>query len=93
MAGRAVEAGVFKTATLLTGALTVLARRTHLLDLPVSRSAHSQPTPVGGGLAIALPFLAVVCYCFAIRLIPLPEFMALSAAVAVAVLGLLGDLQ
>lgn len=40
----------------LTGVLRRYALHTQLLDLPNSRSSHSQPTPRGGGLAIVISF-------------------------------------
>ena len=85
--------GIFLAAALLTGLLRTLAPRLRLLDTPVSRSAHSRPTPSGGGISIAFLFLLVVGYYFSVGLIPLGEFMALCGGGLIAVLGLLDDLK
>ena len=85
--------GLFLTAALLTGVFKALAPLLQLLDTPVSRSAHSDPTPVGGGLSIAILFLLVSTYCFGAGIIPLQEYMALSGGGLIAVLGLVDDLR
>jgi len=85
--------GVFLTAVLLTGVFKTLALRARLLDLPVSRSSHSRPTPVGGGVSIVCLLLLVISHYFMVGLIPLTEFMALMGAAVIATLGLVDDLQ
>ena len=49
---------IFVTATLLSYLLLIYikrgTRRWRLIDLPNERSSHVQPTPKGGGAAIAL---------------------------------------
>lgn len=84
---------VFLAAALLTGIFKVLAPQLQLLDLPVFRSAHSNPTPSGGGLSIAILFLLVSTYYFSVGVIPLHEFMALSGGGLIAVVGLVDDLK
>ena len=84
--------GLFVASFALTGAIRRLALQGGVLDFPVSRSLHSRATPVGGGVAIALLFLA---FAGAYRLsgsIPLAEFLALAGGALVAVIGLLDDL-
>ncbi|MGB0129380.1 MAG: glycosyl transferase, partial [Rhodocyclaceae bacterium] len=50
--------GVFFCAWLLTGALRRYALQRGVVDVPNDRSSHTSPTPRGGGVAIAVPFLA-----------------------------------
>ena len=47
-------------AAALTGAVRRYALASRVLDFPNARSAHSAPTPRGGGAAIVLSFLAAV---------------------------------
>lgn len=87
----ALQSGVFVVAVLLTGLVRHLARRIRLLDLPVARSSHSEPTPVGGGLAIALLFQLIVAWACLAGLISLPLALSTLGAVLVAGIGLLDD--
>ena len=86
-------AGLFVVSALLTGAFRVLAQRVSLVALPVSRSAHSKPIPVAGGLVIVALSLLVVSYYSNSGLIPYRESMALLAAVLIALLGFIDDLK
>ena len=54
--------GVVAAAAALTGGLYWYARRYSVLDLPNERSAHTVPTPRGGGIAIVVAFLAAVAW-------------------------------
>ena len=45
---------LFVGSALLTGLFRLVAQRVRLIDVPVSRSAHSNPVPVGGGLSIVV---------------------------------------
>jgi Fuc2NAc and GlcNAc transferase len=85
-------AGVFLASAILTGAIWQLALRARVLDLPVSRSAHNEPIPLGGGLSIALLVFLIASYYFRQGLIPLPEFMAIAAALLVSAIGLADDI-
>ena len=49
----AVGVGAFVASAALVALLRRWASRRRLLDLPNERSLHSQPTPLGGGLAIS----------------------------------------
>lgn len=84
---------VFAVAVLLTGLIKKIAPRFQLLDLPVQRSSHSKPTPVGGGLSIVLLFLLLASQYFFAGLLSLAEYMAIAAAGFIAVLGLIDDLR
>ncbi|MEX2505395.1 MAG: glycosyltransferase family 4 protein [Pseudohongiellaceae bacterium] len=78
-------------AVILTGLLRFAAQRTGLVDLPVARSAHGSPTPVGGGLAIVLTFLSVCLWAWSSGHMPLNEMLALGGGGAIALLGLIDD--
>jgi len=83
--------GVFVGVALLTGIIRRLALRTRLLDLPVSRSAHTQPVPVGGGLGIVLVYWSAAIYFYSSGVLPFAEFMALSGSLLIALVGLVDD--
>lgn len=53
-------AGAFLCAWVLTGALRRYALQRGVVDVPNDRSSHTSPTPRGGGVAIAVPFLAIL---------------------------------
>jgi Fuc2NAc and GlcNAc transferase len=89
----ALQIGVFIAAVALTGLCKRFALALHLLDLPVARSAHSKPTPVGGGLSIVLLFLLVASQFFFSGLLPLGEYMSLLAAALIALIGLVDDIK
>ena len=93
MPGLALPAAVFLISAILTGLLRWLALRNRVLDIPVERSAHTIPTPVGGGLAIVLLSAGFSVYFFSIELLPQHVFMALLGAFAVAAIGLLDDVR
>ena len=88
-----LPAGVFVISVILTGLLRALALRLRILDVPVERSAHSAPTPVGGGAAIVLLNVAYALYFYADGTLPHSIFMALLGAFAVAFLGFIDDLR
>lgn len=88
-----LPAGVFLASVILTGLLRGLALRIRILDVPVERSAHSAPTPVGGGAAIVFLSAASSIYFYIVGTLSHSIFMALTGAFAVAVLGLLDDLR
>ncbi len=50
--------GAFSVALVVTPLMRRLALRHALLDVPNERSAHSVPTPRGGGIAIAAAFFS-----------------------------------
>ncbi len=86
-----LQAGVFLLAVAITGLVNRQARRHRLLAYPVSRSAHVDPTPAMGGIAIVLLFLAMAVLALGRNLLSSSEFLALMAGVLVAVVGLLDD--
>ena len=47
---------------ILTAAVVRLSLRIGLVDVPVARSAHSRVQPLGGGVALALPFFVLCVY-------------------------------
>ena len=82
---------------LLSGVVTWLAiryaRRRNLIDQPGQRRSHTQPTPRGGGIGIAVAALAMLLA--ETRLLPreaVPDLLACAAAVAlVAAVGWIDD--
>jgi len=63
-----------------------------LMDIPNARSAHVQPTPRGGGAAIALSFLLALLPLYWLEHLPLNLVLALlGAGSGIALLGLLDD--
>lgn len=83
---------VFLAAALLTGAIRRLALQRQVLDVPVARSAHSKPTPVGGGLSIVLLFALLSTYFYSQDLINGSLYLGLGGAIVVAAVGLYDDL-
>lgn len=83
---------VFLAAALLTGAIRRLALRRQLLDVPVARSAHSIPTPVGGGLSIVLLFVLLSTFFYSQDLFGASLYLGLIGAIVVAAVGLFDDL-
>lgn len=88
----ALQFGVFLGAALLTGLFRRYATHVQLMDYPVARSSHRLPTPVGGGVSIAVLFLLLASYFFLRGLIPFNHYMALLATSVVAIVGLVDDL-
>lgn len=84
--------GSFLSAFILTGVLRHVALRKQILDIPQQRSAHSQPTPTGGGLAIVLPVLVVASVYFGSGALPANVYLAILGGLAIALVGLLDDL-
>jgi Fuc2NAc and GlcNAc transferase len=84
---------VLVTSIVITGLLRSLALHRKLLDTPVPRSAHSSPTPVGGGLSIVLLFYGVLLYLYIQGAIPFHEFMALLAGLLIACMGFVDDIS
>ena len=90
----AVLTGLFLAALLLTGAIRRIALQWGALDVPVARSLHDAPVPVGGGLAIALLFLLYALACWRHGLLADADLIALAGGGAiVAGVGLFDDLR
>ena len=83
----------FVTAVMLTGLLRSVAIRIGFLANPVARSSHSIPTPIGGGLAVALPVFLASAYAFFTGQLEKGFFLSLFGAYAVAIVGLIDDLK
>ena len=88
-----LQAGVFLFAVLFTGSLRYWALKRKVLALPKPHSAHRVPTPVGGGLALLIPFVAVSSYAWWVGLMAGSTYLALYGAILVALAGLLDDLR
>ena len=87
-----LSSGIFLSSLLLTGCIRYWGMKSRILDVPVSRSAHRQPTPYGGGLAVVIPVFAVSSYACRAGMLPDEFYLALCGAFAVALAGLLDDL-
>jgi Fuc2NAc and GlcNAc transferase len=76
----------------ITSFLRQYALAKNLIDIPNERSSHIVPTPRGGGVAIVLPYLAVLPLLNIFELLFTPSFLALwGAGFAVALVGFLDD--
>lgn len=65
-----------------------------LLDIPNSRSSHSQPTPTGGGLVFAAIFLGAILVLYLWERLGFAEFAALfGSGLVVAIIGWCDDLR
>lgn len=84
---------LFLGSAILTGLIRWAAQRAQLIAVPVSRSAHSRPVPVGGGVSIVILVLLVVAYCYFTEQIPANEFAALMVALVIACIGIVDDIK
>lgn len=82
---------LFLMSALLTGILLRLSSRAQLIAVPVDRSSHNAPTPVGGGLGIVAAYLLGILYLQWTGLVPTSEFQILAVSLAVAIIGLMDD--
>jgi Fuc2NAc and GlcNAc transferase len=77
---------------LLTGALRQYALARNVVDVPGHRSAHTVPTPRGGGFAIVVSFLAAVAVLAWQGVVPQgPATALLGAGMCVAAIGFADD--
>lgn len=76
----------------ITGLLVRYAARFKLLDVPVARSAHDVPTPVGGGISILVVFLLVLLILHWQNGLTASLVIAHATAIGIALLGLLDDI-
>ncbi|MBT5720502.1 MAG: glycosyltransferase family 4 protein [Gammaproteobacteria bacterium] len=84
---------LFVGSALLTGLFRLVAQRVRLIDVPVFRSAHSNPVPVGGGLSIVVLVLLFAGYGYSAGIIPGNEFAALMAGLLIACIGIVDDVK
>ncbi|WP_339526732.1 MraY family glycosyltransferase [Pseudomonas sp. EL_65y_Pfl2_R96] len=83
---------VFAVSWGLTRVLRRYALSRSLMDIPNERSAHSVPTPRGGGVSIVVAFLLALPVLSLLGVLPLPALMALvGAGVLIAVIGFADD--
>jgi len=80
----------------LTGAVRRYALKHGVMDRPNDRSAHTVPTPRGGGVAFVVVYLGLLCLVFALgppQLAPSPGFLSamVIAGGSVAWIGFLDD--
>ena len=84
---------LFLGSALLTGLIRLVAQRAQLIDIPVFRSAHVQPVPVGGGISIVVCVVLTLAFYYRDGLIPTNEFAALLSAVVIAGIGIIDDIK
>ena len=84
---------LFLGSAILTGLFRWIAQRISLIAVPVSRSAHSTPVPVAGGVSIVTLILLVVTYSYFTDRIPANEFAALMAGLVIAFIGIVDDIK
>ncbi|MCW0922707.1 glycosyltransferase family 4 protein [Pseudomonas sp. RG1] len=88
----ALFVGVFLASLLMTFMLRRYALHRQLIDMPNARSSHTVPTPRGGGVAIAVSFLAALAAVAAVGILPLGQFAGLfGAGLIVALIGFADD--
>ena len=84
--------GAFAVAFALTYVMLRISRARGLMDVPNERSSHATPTPRGGGVAIVIGSTVAFCVLYALRLVELDLFVALTGGgLAVALVGLADD--
>lgn len=77
---------------LLTGGMRRYALAAQIIDIPNSRSSHSQPTPRGGGVAIVVSFSALIGGLASVRTVPAGlTLILLTSGLLVALMGFLDD--
>ncbi len=88
---------IFISLCILSWALTYImkqiAHKRALMDIPNERSSHSDPTPHGGGVAIALTWFAGISYLFFADKINTDLFYSLMVGVVIALLSFLDDIH
>lgn len=82
---------LFLMSVLVTGIVLRLASSAQLIAVPVDRSSHNAPTPVGGGLAIVAAYLVGILCLQWTGLVPTSELQVLAVSLAVAIIGLADD--
>lgn len=78
---------------LLSHAYRSLAIRWGVLDFPNDRSAHFDPTPLGGGAVFSLMFLAGLAYFSVHGFVPVHLFLAFLGALLVGITGYIDDIN
>jgi UDP-N-acetylmuramyl pentapeptide phosphotransferase/UDP-N-acetylglucosamine-1-phosphate transferase len=77
--------------------LTLIARhfaiRRKIFDIPNNRSLHSEPVPLGGGLAIAIVWFCYLIFLFCQNNIPTELFYALTSGSIVCIVSFIDDLK
>jgi UDP-GlcNAc:undecaprenyl-phosphate GlcNAc-1-phosphate transferase len=70
-----------------------LALKYQIIDIPNQRSSHQEPTPRGGGMAIAATFLVLFAFSPLIINIKITDYLGvIVGGIAIAVLGFVDDL-
>jgi UDP-N-acetylmuramyl pentapeptide phosphotransferase/UDP-N-acetylglucosamine-1-phosphate transferase len=88
-----LSAILFVASFVFTWLIKKISLKTNVLDMPNERSAHSVPTPSGGGLAIIIVWYIAVFILFSRKVISLPLFSALLCGIPIALIGMVDDIR
>jgi UDP-N-acetylmuramyl pentapeptide phosphotransferase/UDP-N-acetylglucosamine-1-phosphate transferase len=83
---------VFLSSLFLTSFVRYLAIRKSIIDIPNDRSSHTNPTPRGGGISIAIIWFVSIFFLFLNNNIHSSLFFALLCGLPISVIGLLDDI-
>ena len=88
----AVLSATFVLSVVIVGLVRRYALEKKMLDIPNQRSSHTLPTPRGGGVAIAVSFIAALCALFFSGLLDAVVTSALAVAGSlIAIIGYVDD--
>jgi UDP-N-acetylmuramyl pentapeptide phosphotransferase/UDP-N-acetylglucosamine-1-phosphate transferase len=69
-----------------------VATKKNIMDIPNIRSSHNQPTPRGGGLAIAIAWYVAIFILLLLKEISDSLFVALLCGIPITIIGLVDDI-
>ena len=84
---------VLVSSFIITGIYRRIAIKKSILDIPNIRSSHSVPTPIGGGIAIAIAWYAGITFLFLIHKIPIHLFYALLFGLPLVIVSMIDDIK
>ena len=84
---------VLVSSFVITGIYRKIAIKKSILDIPNIRSSHSVPTPIGGGIAIAITWYAGIIYLFLIHKVPIHLFYALLFGLPLVIVSMIDDIK
>jgi UDP-N-acetylmuramyl pentapeptide phosphotransferase/UDP-N-acetylglucosamine-1-phosphate transferase len=75
-----------------TSIIKGIAINKNIIDVPNVRSSHLQPTPRGGGLAIAITWFIAIVVLLILKNIKFSLFIALLCGIPITIIGLIDDI-
>ncbi len=84
---------LFASTFILTLIMRYIAVRRKVFDIPNIRSLHSEPVPLGGGLAIAIVWFSFLIFMFYRNNIPSDLFYAMASGIIVCIVSFIDDLK